>query len=80
MRPCLALLTCCWTRRRPFCYSAQSGIDEARDFMVFHKYDDAIVLALVGAAVEVLGRWRWCWRRCDPGEWASLRAALAACL
>ena len=31
------------------------GIDEMKDFMVFHKYDDSIALSLVGAASEILG-------------------------
>ena len=26
-----------------------------KDFMVFHKYDDSVALALVGAASAVLG-------------------------
>ena len=30
-------------------------MDEMKDFMVFHKYDDSVALALVGAASAVLG-------------------------
>ena len=30
-------------------------MDEMKDFMVFHKYNDSVALALVGAASAVLG-------------------------
>ena len=41
-----------------------------KDFMVFHKYDDSVALALVGAASAVLGLFLIFLFRTNPGMYS----------